>query len=157
VIKSEVQLADSGYGQGEVLMNPLHLAAIFGSFVNGGNIVKPYLTYKDGAKAEFWKEDVYPSSVADTILKILQQVVDNPEGTGHQAYMQGLPLAAKTGTAEIKQNQEDKKGTELGWFEAVNLNDPRLLVLSMVEDVKDRGGSAYVVPKVAEIFKQFVK
>ena len=25
-IKSEIQLADSGYGQGQILINPLHLA-----------------------------------------------------------------------------------------------------------------------------------
>ena len=35
-IDSEVQLADSGYGQGPVLVNPVHLASIYSAFVNKG-------------------------------------------------------------------------------------------------------------------------
>ncbi|HBG76068.1 MAG TPA: hypothetical protein DDW86_03815, partial [Clostridiales bacterium] len=52
--------------------------------------------------------------------------------------------------AEIKSTKEDKTGTELGWF-GVFTADPDtekpLLLLSMVEDVKGRGGSGYVVKK----------
>lgn len=32
--ESEVQIADTGYGQGRVLTNPLHMAAIYTAFVN---------------------------------------------------------------------------------------------------------------------------
>ena len=35
-IKSEIQLADSGYGQGQILINPLHLASIYSAFSNDG-------------------------------------------------------------------------------------------------------------------------
>lgn len=48
-------------------------------------------------------------------------------------------------------------GTELGWFlayEADNNDDP-LLILMMIEDVKDRGGSHYVVPKVRDVFSLY--
>ena len=45
-IQSEVGLADTGYGQGQVLVNPLHLACIYTSFCNDGNVLKPYLLYK---------------------------------------------------------------------------------------------------------------
>ena len=30
-IDSEIQLADSGYGQGQILINPLHLATLYTS------------------------------------------------------------------------------------------------------------------------------
>lgn len=40
-IDSEIQLADSGYGQGEVLVNPLHLAALYTGFANNGNVISP--------------------------------------------------------------------------------------------------------------------
>ena len=33
-ISSEIQLADTGYGQGELLVNPIHLASIYSAFVN---------------------------------------------------------------------------------------------------------------------------
>jgi len=40
-------LADTGYGQGEVLMSMLHLSTLFGGIVNDGTIMKPHL-YLDG-------------------------------------------------------------------------------------------------------------
>lgn len=41
-IETEIQLADSGYGQGQILVNPLHLASIYTAFLNDGNMIKPY-------------------------------------------------------------------------------------------------------------------
>ena len=89
------------------------------------------------------------------ILNDLKQIVENPVGTGHQAYTPGLEIAGKTGTAEIKQSQDDTTGTELGWFVGMTTNKApnNLLVVMMVEDVKDRGGSHYVVPKVKDILE----
>lgn len=156
-IKSDTQLADSGYGQGEVLMNPLQLATIYTSFVNNGNIVNPYLKVGSKNASKMWKTNVFSSDIAQTILNDLTQVVANPEGTGHGAYNANIPIAGKTGTAEIKASQSDTTGTENGWFVGVNTNDPKLLVLEMVEDVKNRGGSHYVVPKVGDIFNQYCK
>ena len=84
--------------------------------------------------------------------------MENPEGTGHDAKIEGLSIAGKTGTAEIKATQTDATGTELGWFAAFTA-DPAtakpLMVVSMVEDVKDRGGSHYVVPKVKAVMEGY--
>ncbi len=153
--KSEVQLADSGYGQGEILVNPIQLASIYTLFVNEGNIINPYLEYKDGASGKPWKSNVVSKEAADIVLKDLIQVVDSANGTGHEAYTQGLTLAGKTGTAEVKLTQDDTTGTEIGWFTAMTAgnSNKNLLVLSMVEDVKDRGGSHYVIPKVKKAFE----
>ncbi|MEY8001852.1 penicillin-binding transpeptidase domain-containing protein [Clostridium sp. Mt-5] len=153
-IKNEIQLADSGYGQGEILLNPVHLMAIYDSFVNDGNIIKPYLLYKHNAKAEIWKKNVYSKEIANVILNDLVQVVQNPKGTGHGAYIPGITLAGKTGTAEIKSSQQDITGTEVGWFAAVNVDNPNLLVVAMVENAKDKGGSQYVVPIVKTVFQE---
>ena len=32
-IETEIQLADSGYGQGQILVNPLHLASMYTAFL----------------------------------------------------------------------------------------------------------------------------
>ena len=45
---NEKQLADSGYGQGNILVNPIHMASIYSAFANNGNMVKPYIEYKTG-------------------------------------------------------------------------------------------------------------
>ncbi len=50
---SEIQLADTGYGQGKVLVNPLHMASMYSAFANEGNMIKPYIEYKENATAEY--------------------------------------------------------------------------------------------------------
>ena len=147
-IESDTELADSGYGQGRLLVNPLHLSSIYSAFVNGGDMVRPYLV--EGQETSYWKEGVFTQEACDTVLADLYQVVESEEGTAHEAYRSGYRLAGKTGTAEIKDSQEDTEGTELGWFVGLSAEgvDRPLLITMMIEDVKGRGGSHYVIPKV---------
>lgn len=149
-IETEIQLADSGYGQGEILVNPLHLASLYTSFVNGGNAIKPYLQYQESPGAEVWIPEAFSSETAAFILEAMKKVVNDPNGTGYGAHREDIVLAGKTGTAEIKVSQEDKEGTELGWFAVLTPEayvESSILIVSMVENVKDIGGSGYVVEK----------
>lgn len=157
-MKNEIQLADSGYGQGEVLMNPLHISTAYTAFVNAGNIVSPVLVREDVETAErkIWKAGVIRPETADVITRDLIQVVESPAGTGRDAKIEGVTLAAKTGTAELKQSK-GAAGKEVGWFVAYNTNDPRLLLALMVENVEGRGGSHYLSPKVRTVFKQYLR
>jgi penicillin-binding protein len=150
---SEIQLADSGFGQGQILVNPIHMAAIYASFVNGGDILRPQLMADNFAK-DVWIESAFSPQTANAIKNDLIQVIER--GTGKQARILGVTLAGKTGTAEIKQSQADNTGTELGWFVMFNADDNSenpLLIVTMVEDVKNRGGSHYVIPKVKILFE----
>ncbi|MCI8854278.1 MAG: hypothetical protein HFI32_12405, partial [Lachnospiraceae bacterium] len=80
-----------------------------------------------------------------------------PQGTGHEALSDQYTWAGKTGTAEIKDSKEDETGTELGWFVGMQLEGDKepLLAVMMVEDVKDRGGSHYVIPKIKACFDAY--
>lgn len=156
---NETQLANSGYGQGEVLVNPIHMAMMYSAFVNDGNMIMPYLEYNENASsqtAKYYKENAFSKEVANEIRNDLIQVVENPSGTAHSAKIEGKTIAGKTGTAEIKQSKDDTEGTEIGWFNAFNVeesDDNSLLVVSMVENVKGKGGSHYLLPKVRTIFE----
>ncbi|MBD5137298.1 MAG: penicillin-binding transpeptidase domain-containing protein [Lachnospiraceae bacterium] len=158
-IESEVQLADSGYGQGQILVSPLHLACVYTSFVNHGDMIKPYLRYSEGSEKEIWIEDAFPDEAAVCILDGLKKVVNNPHGTGYSAHREDIVLAGKTGTAEIKASKDDNSGTELGWF-AVCTTDSEMqnpiLIVSMAEDVKGIGGSGYVVKKVSNVLDEYL-
>lgn len=149
-IDTEIQLADSGYGQGEILVNPLHLAVMYTAFANEGDIINPYLRYQENAQPEIWLKQAVTGEAASTIKDALEQVVNSPQGTGYAARREDILLAGKTGTAEIKDSKEDQNGTELGWFAVftpqTDVEQPLLLV-SMTEDVKERHGSTYVVQK----------
>lgn len=154
-IASETELADSGYGQGKVLVNPIHLSVIYSALVNGGDMVKPCLL--DSESASYWKEGVFTKEAADTVLADLYQVVENSAGTAHSAQRDAFRMAGKTGTAELKTSREDTEGQELGWFVGIcaeNTEKP-LLITMMIEDVKGRGGSHYVIPKVMKGFDEY--
>ena len=157
-IDGEIQLADSGYGQGEVLVNPLHLASIYTAFCNEGDIIKPYLVYKEDVTAEKWIEGAFSSEVANEVLEGIKAVVNDPNGTAYSAHRSDVVLAGKTGTAEIKASQDDTTGTELGWFAVMTAEETAekpILIVSMVEDVKNIGGSGYVVRKTANVLEDW--
>lgn len=157
---NETQLANSGYGQGEVLVNPINMAMMYSAFVNEGNMIMPYLEYKENASsqtAKYYKENAFSKEAANEVRDDLIQVVENPSGTAHLAKIEGKTIAGKTGTAEIKQSKDDTEGTEIGWFNAFNVGESdanSLLIVSMVENVKGKGGSHYLLPKVRAIFAQ---
>lgn len=158
-IETEIQLADSGYGQGQMLVNPIHLAALYTMFSNEGNVIKPYLQYKQEPKPEIWLPGAFSPEITDRIKTALGKVIHSEHGTGHAANRSDLSLAGKTGTAEIKASKGDTSGTELGWF-AVFTTDSDcktpILLVSMAEDVKNRGGSGYVVRKDKAVLDAYI-
>ena len=117
---------------------------------------KPYIGYNEKNEKEYLVKNAFSKDAANTIRDYLIQTVENPAGTAYEARISGITLAGKTGTAEIKASQNDDTGTELGWFNCFIVSDDedeQLLTINMIEDVKDRGGSHYLLPKVRNIFK----
>lgn len=152
---SEINLANSGYGQAEVLVNPIHMAMLYSAFLNEGNIVDTYLEYTGSLAATYFKEDAFTKEASNKIKEALIQVVENPKGTAHSAKLNDITIAGKTGTAEIKTSKNDKEGTEIGWYNTFIADEKagrQLLIVTMVEDVKQKGGSHYVVNKLKDIF-----
>ena len=157
-IETEIQLADSGYGQGQILVNPLHMACIYSAFCNEGNIIKPYLVYQNEEAAEYWILGAFSNETASRVLEGTKKVVNDSNGTGYAAHRDDILLAGKTGTAEIKASKDDTSGTELGWFAIFTAEDTverPILIISMVEDVKGRGGSGYVVKKDSLVLEEW--
>ncbi len=153
---SEIQLADSGYGQAQILVNPIHMASIYSAFLNEGNMLKPRLFHEDDKDLEIWKTGAFTKEAAETVRQDLIAVAER----SYKIIGQSMPvqLAGKTGTAEIKQSKEDRDGTELGWFNVFTAERETrnpILIITMIEDVKDRGGSGYVIPKVNAVLQNW--
>lgn len=146
-ISNEKVLADSGYGQGEILVNPIHMASIYSAFANDGNMIKPYL--EEGTESSYLVEGAFTKEAANTIKEDLIQVVENQEGTAKDMRVQGRTIAGKTGTAELK-GSKDAEADVLGWFDCFTSdNDSKqLLVISMVENGRSLGGSHYLINKI---------
>ena len=157
-IETEIQLADSGYGQAQILVNPLHMACLYTAFCNTGNVIKPYFVYSPDAEPEYWIPNAFSENTTNLVLEGIKKVINDSHGTGYAARREDVLLAGKTGTAEIKASKEDASGTELGWFAvftAESTVERPILIVSMVEDVKGRGGSGYVVGKDKEVLESW--
>ena len=140
---SDQLIADSGYGQGQILMNPVQLASIYSAFANNGSIYQPHIVQ---GQTKTWIKNVFSKETTKTIKEDLINAIADKNGTGHAIYHDNVVLAGKTGTAEIKQSQSDTTGTELGWFTVMTTDEKQpILMTTVVEDVKNRGGSGYVV------------
>ena len=156
-IEGETKLADSGYGQGDILVNPIHMAAIYSAFANDGNMIKPRIEYDEEKNGEILIENAFSKEAADTIENDLIQVVENPEGTANDMKISGTTIAGKTGTAELKTSSEDTKSGTLGWFDCYTIdrqNGTNMLIISMVENVQNNsdGGSHYLIKKIRTLF-----
>lgn len=127
---SEILLADTAYGQGELLMNPIQQATMYSVFQNDGDIVYPRLL-KD--QKERKTKSAFTSSTANEIKASLVKVVRDPNGTAHSLYNSQHHLAAKTGTAELKMKQGEQ-GNENSFLLAFDTDDDDFLVVSLVEN-----------------------
>ena len=150
-ISNEKLLADSGYGQGEILVNPIHMASIYSAFANEGNMIKPYLEIKENDEIEYLVEGAFTAEAANIIKDDLIQVVE--KGTAIDMKVQGRIIAGKTGTAELK-GSKDAEADVLGWFNCFTADSDgkQLLIVSMVENARDLGGSHYLISKIKTLF-----
>ncbi len=148
-ISSEGQLADTSFGQGQMLTNILHLASMYEVFLNDGTMYKPTL-FLDEEKAQVWKEGLVNTEQAATLRTSMRNVV--VDGFAQAANLRNVPLAGKTGTAELKAAGEED-GKQNGFFVTYNSEDPQFILAMMIESVENNDGSAYVAERVSNIFK----
>ncbi len=141
---SEILLADTGYGQGELLINPIQQAAMYSVFANQGSLVYPRLVM--GAETKTKKELISPETIS-LINEDLKAVVTDENGIAHSLAALGLPLAAKTGTAEIKEKQ-DEKGQENSFLFAFDAQNQKYLMVSMLEDRQENSSATALAPEL---------
>ncbi|MEH6945104.1 penicillin-binding protein PBP4(5) [Bacillus sp. JJ722] len=151
-IDGEVLLADSSYGQGEVLMSPIHLGVSFTPFVNNGQLVYPQLLLEE---KNIKKESIISSNTANIVNNGLLQVVERSNGTAHSLHSLPQKMAAKTGTAELKK-KKGENGLENGFLVAYDTESPNLLIAAVVEDVKGRGGGQIVIDRVKPALQNYL-
>ena len=149
-IASEGQLADTSFGQGQMLMNIVHLASSYAPIINDGKMVKPIL-FADEQKGEVWKEGLISPEHAAILRTDLREVIT--DGSAKAANLPSIKISGKTGTAELKSSQ-DESGKENGFFVAYPTDDTSYIIAMMIEGVEDQGGSGHVVKKVVKVMSE---
>lgn len=136
-------LADSGYGQGEMLITPLQAALLYCSLSNtDGAMLKPYViekrcneegnkyVAKQSAVPELWMNANYHSGARSAIEQALADVTT--VGTA-SSLRPPFKMAGKTGTAEIG----SEKDREIGWLAVYKNEEPKNTVLVVTLDTPE--------------------
>lgn len=147
-------LADMGYGQGELLVAPIQVAAMYTAFASGtGDMMQPILVEKlcrteglDYVTVEqhdpaVWIENAVSQSSLGTLQPMLEAVISS--GTGKPVRIPGIMIAGKTGTAEIQ-----GKSREASWFAGywVGGSYDRLVIV-MVDVAAEEGPVKFEIAK----------
>jgi penicillin-binding protein A len=128
-------LADSGYGQGQLLVSPLQMALVAAAVANDGLIMQPYLveriTTPDGAEVYTRGQRELGRAMSERNAQIMRRNMEAVVryGFGQPAAVPGVSVGGKSGTAEHRPG-----ATPHAWYIAVApLDAPRFAVAVMVE------------------------
>lgn len=137
-LDNEILLADSGYGQGEILINPVQILSIYSALENKGNVNAPHVL-KD-TKSKVWKKNIISQENIKLLTDGMQQVVNKTHR--EDIYRSYANLVGKSGTAELKMKQGET-GQQIGWFISYDKDNPNIMMAINVKDVQDKGMASY--------------
>jgi penicillin-binding protein A len=143
VLNNRTLLADSGFGQGEILTSPLQMAMVMAAIENGGAMPRPYVVEdvleSDGDVLEHFGNDtwrrVMHAETADSVRKLLQ--ASAAYGGAQGIEIEGATTGGKTGTAEAGEGVEPH-----AWFIGFAEAGERKLVVSVIVEHGGRGAEA---------------
>ena len=173
---SRTTLGTTAYGYG-MSVTPLHVGTFYNAIANKGRMMKPYVVEsieKDGKVITAFGPSVLNNictpATADTVTCALRSVVN--DGTA-RARLKGaiLPVAGKTGTAQVVLTPDERKGssdpyhdpwgrkknqgTFVGFFPAGTEDTPKYTILVTVYSYLS-GASFYGGTKPAQAVREIV-
>lgn len=158
-ITSDAQLANLCFGQGELLVSPVQMAAAYSAFANGGVYYEPYILKElidDNGQAYGWfRPETAPYRVIDEaacrlIGKCLYHNMINGTGAGGRPV--NTTAAGKTATAQTGRYDENGVEQLCTWFAGYfPYTQPRYTVVVFNE----KGRSAAV--DCAPVFKEIAE
>lgn len=131
------RVAYLGFGQGDLEVTPLHIAALTASVANKGLLMPPHLEKGRGGKGT----RLWSAPVANQVATLMRASV--LEGTSRAAALPGIAVCGKTGTAETS-------GRDHAWFTSfAPEGNPRIVVTVLVEN--GGFGAAAALPVAREV------
>ncbi len=138
-------LLNVSIGQGSLLVTPMQMARYVAAIANGGYLVTPYVS---GDPPRRQRIDGISQRTLSIVRKAMRRVVASDTGTGRRARVDGVAIAAKTGTAQVPSRDDD------AWMVAfAPYEKPAIAIAAVVEG--GGSGGARVGPVVREVVKAF--
>src|SRR6266536_2817990 len=159
-------IANMSIGQGDIQVTPLQMAQAMGVVANGGTLYQTRLVQQvqtfDNQIATAYQVRAkrtldLSSETSDQVRTGMINVVNGAGGTAHQASLDNVEVAGKTGTAQWGPKNKERTAA---WFAGfLPADQPRYAFAAIYEgDVgsKVHGGSA-AAPMIADVFKEVYK
>jgi penicillin-binding protein A len=147
-------------GQGGLLATPLQMAMVASAVANEGRLMRPTLVDRivdrdgrttDANDPEEVAEVMKPSTareVGDMMANVVR------EGTGTAAALEGVPVAGKTGTAELNVQQRINQP----WFIAfAPRENPRIAIAATVERCTACQGGTTAAPIARSVLQELLR
>jgi penicillin-binding protein 2 len=144
-------------GQGDLLVTPLQMAALYGAIANGGTLYRPHVVANIPAWTEGEQDIVVQPEVIGhlpvseehlaAIRQGLEGVTQPPYGTSWKVF-EGMPIsvAGKSGTAE-----NNFELPHSWWVGYAPVDDPQIVVVAVVENIGE--GSQFAGPTVRQVIE----
>ncbi|MEM9188727.1 MAG: penicillin-binding protein 2 [Myxococcota bacterium] len=167
---------DAAIGQGNTRATLLQLALAYSAMANGGTLYVPQVVERisapdaDGATIEEFEPRVRRRVSIDRehlayVVDGLYGVVNDPTGTAFGAHLSdGVPIAGKTGTAQVARRRprrgEDERrvwyfNRAHAWFAGfAPAGDPEIAIVVLVEH--GGGGGRYAAPIAIQIVEDYL-
>ncbi len=152
---SQDKLALASIGQGDTVETPLQNAMIAAAIANDGKLMKPTIVdrvrFSDLSVMPDTKPQVMSNAFsADTANKLTEAMEAVVDEANPNLQISGVKVAAKTGTAQIGENNSSIDGWVMGFAPADN---PKIAVAVVVHNV-DLYGSFAAGPIMTAIMKE---
>ncbi|MFE9623884.1 peptidoglycan D,D-transpeptidase FtsI family protein [Streptomyces sp. NPDC006527] len=162
------QNAMDGIGQASNRATPLQMAMVAAAIANDGKLMKPYMVDQLKAANLDTIETTEPqqlsqavsSETAQKLQQMMETVVNDPQGTGGKAKIDGVTVGGKTGTAQHGLNNSEKP---YAWFISyAKLSDGSapVAVAVVVEDGSanrdDISGGGLAAPIAKDVMKAVI-
>jgi peptidoglycan glycosyltransferase len=148
-----------GGAEGQIQVTPLQMAMVAGAVGNQGKLMRPRLTDRIVGKDGRVEEQIEPAEqsqamspeAAAQLTQMMSAVVE--EGTGTQAALEGIPVAGKTGTAEVRAGELNQV-----WFIGfAPVENPQIAIAVTLEDQPPgSSGGRDAAPLAAQVLQTLV-
>lgn len=141
LVDNRTLVADTAFGQGELLVTPLQMALIGAAIANDGEIMTPYLVDSvvnaEGEVVKRTSPDRWKRPINAETAAAMQQlmIASATYGYASGAQIEGLTVGGKTGTAEVG------SGDPHAWFVGYATDGERTLVTAVIVE---NGGAGSV-------------
>ncbi len=145
-------LMSASFGQ-SVSVTALQMAQGYLTLLNNG-VYKPLRLLREQVNVEQRYERIFSERVCREVMGMMRDVVEEKDGTGKRARIEGVEVAGKTGTAQKADHKAGSYGAKrlasfVGFLPADN---PRYLIVVLVDEpTKNQYGGVVAAPVFREI------